>query len=273
MITEVQATSIQGTLLNMPLGEVSSGIFIKEIEGLDPVPAIIVSTGFPSQTGEQYQASKRGARDIILHLGMEADYFLEEIADVRNRIYQFFMPRTTVDLAFVDHNGVVFGISGMIESCKAPLFVQDPAVDVVVRCFYSDFVNPEVVFDSDLTVSNTVMTTIEYVGTVETGFKFQLFPDRDVDEFTLYNEMPNGRLRQFDFAFPLHVGDSVTIDTVPGERGVTLSRSSAQSSILYAKTPQSVWLDFWPGTNKFRAYAEGAGIPFILTYYNRYGGL
>lgn len=273
MITEVQATSNQGTLLSLPLGEVSGGIFIKEIEGLDPVKATIVSTGFPLQTGEQYQASKRESRDIILHLGLEADWILEEPRDVRNRVYQFFMPRTWVDLSFIDSNGITFAITGMIESCQTPLFSKDTNVDVVVRCFYSDFVDPEVVFDSALTVSNSLMTDIDYVGTVETGFTFQLFPDRSVSAFTLYNEMPNGRLRQLDFSYPLVVGDSVTIKTVPGEKEITLSRAGVQSSILYAMSPQSVWLDFWPGANKFRAYATGAGIPFILTYYNRYGGL
>lgn len=273
MLTEVQATSDQGSLLSLPLSAVSSGIFVKEIEGLDPVKATIVSAGFPSQTGEQYQASKREARDITLHLGIEADWVLEEPRDVRARIYQFFMPRTWTDLAFVDSNGITFRITGMIESCQTPPFSKDPAVDVVVRCFYSDFVDHDVVFDSDSTVSNTLMTDIEYAGSVETGFRFQLFVDRTVSAFTLYNEMPSGKLRQLDFSYPLLNGDTVTIDTVPGEKVITLTRSGVSSSILFAMSSQSAWLDFWPGLNKFRAYATGAGIPFILTYFNRYGGL
>ena len=273
MITTVRATSNQGSELYLTLGEVSSGIYIKEIEGLDPVKATIVSSGYPNQTGEQYQASKREARDIVLHLGIEADWVLEEPRDIRSRIYQFFMPRTFVDLLFIDSNDISFGITGMIETCQTPLFSKDTSVDVVVRCFESDFVDPDVIFVSESTVSTTIMSDIDYDGSVESGFRFQLFVNRTEDSFTLYNEMPNGRLRQLDFAYPLLAGDTVTIDTVPGEKVVDLTRAGVTSSILYAMSPQSTWLDFWPGTNKLRVYATGAAIPYILTYYNRYGGL
>jgi len=273
MLNEVQATSAQGSLLSLPLGEVSNGIFIKDIEGLDPVKATIVSSSVPGETGEVYLASKREARDIKFTLGLNPDFVSEEPRDVRARLYQFFMPRTFVDLKFIDSNASAVDISGMIESFEAPLFVQEPEAVLVVRCFSSDFVDQDIVNINGNTVSNTLDTTIEYTGTVETGFEFYLLVDRDIDEFSIYNTMPNGQFRQFDFAYQLHNGDQVNIISIPGQKKVQLVRAGATSSILWAKSPQSSWIDLYPGTNLFRVYAEGAPIDYLMYYNNRYGGL
>lgn len=274
MLSEVQATSVQGSLLSLPFGEITSGIYIKNIEGLEPVKATIVSTSFPNKNGTIYQASQREARDIKLHVGIEPDYISEEPKDVRRRLYQFFMPNTLVTFKFIDTDGLVVRISGMIETFDAPLFEQEPKADISIHCFDSDFVdldNPVELGGN--TVSNTLDTTINYEGSVETGIEFYLLVDRDVDEFTIYNTMPNGQIRQLDFAWPLHNGDQVNFVTIPGNKKIELVRAGVTSSLLYAKSPQSSWIDFYPGTNLFRVYAEGAAIPYDIIYYNRYGGL
>lgn len=273
MLTEVQATSAQGSLLSLPLGEVTSGIYIKEIEGLDPVKATIVTSNFPNSTGETYQASKREARDIKLKLGLEPDYISEEPKDVRRRLYQFFMPRTMVDLKITDSDNLVVDISGMIESFEAPLFVQEPEALVTIRCFDSDFVNEDLVSINGNSVSNTLDTTIEYEGSVETGFEFYFLLNRNLDAFSIYNTMPNGQFRQMDISWPLLNGDQVNVITTPGDKRIQLVRSGVTSSLLYAKSPQSSWIDLYPGTNLFRVYATGAAIPYSLYYSNRYGGL
>lgn len=273
MLSEVQATSAQGSLLDLPLGEISSGVYIKSIDGLDPVKATIVTSSFPNATGEMYQSSKREARDIKLTLGLEPDYISEEPKDVRRRLYGFFMPNTLVSLKFTDSDGLVVDISGMVETFEAPLFVQEPEVSVSVRCFDSDFVDETLVTINGNTVSNTLDTTLDYDGTVETGLDFHLLVNRDVDEFSIYNTMPNGMFRQLNFSWPLHNGDEVHLVTTPGSKSLKLIRSGVQSSLLYAMSPQSAWIDLYPGTNLFRVFAEGAPIPYLMTYNNRYGGL
>lgn len=273
MLSEVQATSNQGSLLTLSLGDISSGIYIRSIEGLDPVKATIVSTSYPSQTGDQYQSSKRETRDIILHLGLEPDYVSESPREVRQRLYEFFMPRTWVDLQFTDSSGLITSITGMTESFDSDFFVQEPFADIVVRCFASDFVDPESVFDSFPSVSNTVMTPVDYIGTVETGITLHVFVNRTISGFTMYHTFPNGRLHQMDIAYPLVSGDSVKVVCEPGEKSITLTRGGVSSSILYAKSSQTDWIEFWPGANAYRVYIPGASINCIMTYFNRYGGL
>lgn len=273
MLTEVQAISVQGSLLQLPLGDISNGIALQDVGGLDPVKATIVSSSFPNETGEQYLASKREARDIKLELGLEPDYITELPSDVRNRVYQFFMPRTFVGLKLIHSNGLIVDISGMVETCEAPVFSAEPRVDVSVRCFESDFVDltPQVLNQS--TANSTFDFNLDYIGSVETGIEFDLLVDRSVDEFTIYNTMPDGTPRQLDFAWPMVAGDILKINNVPGQKSIKLVHAGVESSVLYGMTPQSSWIDLYPGTNKLRVYAEGAPIPYTLTYFNRYGGL
>jgi hypothetical protein len=142
-----------------------------------------------------------------------------------------------------------------------------------VRCFESDFVDltPQVL---DLeTAASTFDFQLDYIGSVETGIQFEFAIDRDVDELTIYNTMPDGTPRQLDFAWPLHAGDILKVNNIPGQKSIKLVRSGVESSVLYGMTPQSSWIDLYPGTNKLRVYATGAPIPYTLTYLNRYGGL
>jgi len=257
----------------MPLEDVSGGIAIQNIEGLGPVKATIVTSSFATADGVQYLASRREPRNLVLTLGLEPDPALETVRDVRNRLYAYFMPNTTVLLQFTDDSGLLVNISGMIETCEPAIFSQEPAMDVSITCFDPEFFDPNVVFIAENTVSTASDLTIDYVGTVETGLRWQLFPNRDIDEFTIYSNLPNGLTRRLDFAWQLHAGDILTINTRPGEKEVTLSRDSVPSSLLYGMSPQSSWIDFYPGTNTFRVQAEGDPVPYILTYFNRYGGL
>lgn len=273
MMTEVQATSSSGSLLSLSLSEVSSGIIVKDIQGLGPVKATIVSTSAPGHTGDIYMASKREARDLVFSLGLEPDYISEMPQDVRSRLYDFFMSNTWVDLTFVDSVKNPVNITGLVESCEPDIFSQEPAMNVSVRCFDSDFVDPSIQAVYGFTTTSPVGQTITYNGSVETGVQFQLTVDRDIDEFTLYHTLPNGESRQLDFAWPLHAGDNLRIDSQYGKKGVTLTRGGADTSLLYAMSPQSSWIEFQKGDNIFRAYAEGAAIPYDLAYYNRYGGL
>lgn len=273
MITEVQAISNQGSLLTMPLEDVSGGIVIEDIQGLDPVKATIVSSEFATTGGAQYLSSRREPRYLKFTLSMEPDPFFETVRDVRDRLYEFFMTDTNVDLTFITNTGLTVGISGMIETFEAPLFTKEPKADISITCFRPEFIDPDVVLISHPTVETTTNIEIDYPGTVESAFKLQFFVNRDFDEFTVYNTMPNGRNRRFDFASQMHAGDVLTINNIPGEKAITLTRDNVPSSLLYGMTPQSDWLDFQRGLNLFRVYAEGAPVPYILTYYNRYGGL
>jgi len=273
MLTSVEVRSSQGSLLTLPLDDITDGIVLEEITGLDPVKATLVSSSFAQQDGAQYHSSRREIRNIILKFGFEADIAGTTVRELRHLLYTYFMPKATVDLRFVDSNGQTVRIDGRVETCETELFSKESIVNASIICFDPDFreLVPETLEGN--TVSNTTETLITYDGSVETGIVFELSVNRDLGAFTIYHRPPDGTLRSLDFAASLVSGDVIRISTISGEKSVTLTRAAITSSILYGMSPQANWIEFAPGNNYIRVYTDGAAIPFTIDYTNRYGGL
>lgn len=273
MLTKVEVRTSQGNLLNLPLDDVSAGLVVENIEGLDPVKATIVSSSFARLDGTQYQSSRREARNVKFRLGLEPDYITDSVSDLRSRLYGFFMPKSEVSLRFIMSSGLSVDIPGRVESFETPLFTKEPAVDISIVCFDPDFVDPTLVTMSDFSTALETEILVPYSGTVETGVVFSLLVDRVVSEFTIYHRPPDDTFRTLDFSTPLSAGDVLTISTVSGAKGATLTRAATDSSVLYGISPQSNWIELMPGDNYIRVYAAGAAIPFTIDYTTKYGGL
>lgn len=274
MLVRVEATNAQGALLALPLDDDSSGIFVQEIAGLDPVKATLVSTSFAGADGAQYHSAHREARNITAKMGVEPDYLNVTVSDLRKRLYAFFMPKSLVHLAFIHDDGLRLTIDGRVESFDFPLFAQDPEADLSLMCFDPDFIDPIIVSKlNQMSVSTAVETTVPYLGTVDVGGVFTFRPDRAVNAFTVYLRTADGQQQIMDFTVPLLAGDKLEISTVTGSKYATLTRGGTTSSVLYGVTPQSAWLNFKNGDNKLRVYATGAPFPFDYNYITRYGGL
>ena len=273
MLTLVEVRTSHGDLLGMPLGDVSNGFSVEEIEGLDPVKATLVSSSFAKMDGEQYQSSRRETRNIKLKLGLEPDYLTNSVRDLRKRLYLFFMPKSLVNLKFYMSSGLIVDIVGRVESFETPLFAKEPAVDISIVCFDPDFISPTLGSLSGMSTATMTETLIQYDGTVESGISMVMPVNRTLSALTIYHRPSDGTLRLLDFSAPLVAGDSLKINTVAGNKSVTRTRTGTLSSVLYGVSPQSSWIELLPGDNYIRVYAVGAEIPFTIEYKNRYGGL
>lgn len=277
MLTLVEARNSRGALLSLPMDDVSGGYAVEDIGGLGPVKATIVSSSFAGQDGTQFQNSRREERNIVLQLGLEPDYVTTTAQDLRHKLYKFFMTKSKVDLKFYDSTDLVVDISGRVETCDPAIFSDKPGVEVSILCNDPDFIDPTIMEleheTSDNTTDEIGKLLIPYLGTVETGLVLVLNVDRPLTEFTIYHETPDGSLTSTDIAAALVAGDIVTLNTVVGSKGLSLVRGGTPSSLLYAKSPQSGWIELVEGDNYIRVYTEGAAIPYTVTYTNRYGGL
>lgn len=273
MLVKVEVRTRQGTLLSLPLGDDSSGFRVSEIEGLDPVKATLVSSGFAGLDGEQYQSSRRETRNIKIQLELDPDPTTDTVRSLRSRLYNFFMPKSEVSLRFFMEDGLEVDIVGIVETCETAMFTAEPAVDISIICFDPDFIDPTLVQQTGMTTADTLPRDIDYDGTVNTGIKFVLLVDRSVSQFTIYHTTPSDEVKTLDFSASLISGDWLLIDTIPGEKQATLIRSGVTSSVLYAISPQSTWIELEPGLNKIKVEATGTGIPLTVEHYNRYGGL
>jgi hypothetical protein len=169
-------------------------------------------------------------------------------------------------------DGLTVSIAGVVESFETTLFAQEPSVTISVICYDPDFYVPAETVPGNTTESSAV-TYLTYDGEVETGFVFTLNVNRTLSEVTIYNTTPNEGVRSLDFTGSLVAGDVLTISTVTGSKGATLTHLGASSSVLYGVSPQSTWVDLKPGSNQIRIYAVGAAIPYTIEYSTKYGGL
>jgi hypothetical protein len=272
MLTKVEATNEQGQTLVLPLYDPSEGIYIKEIEGLDPVKATLVSSSFSTVDGAQYQSSRRETRNIIMKLGMELGYGLG-IRDLRAKLYAFFMPKSSVRLSFQIEGLAPLEIVGRVESMESALFTQEPEAFISVVCFDPDFYDPIPQIISSVTVSNSAETAIDYEGTVETGIRIGLFLTRAQSSMDVYHRAPDGTLRTLEFDAALLTNDQLLISTVTGDKKAILTRAGSDSSLLYGISPFSYWINLFPGRNYLRIVSTGTAIPYSIEYTTKYGGL
>jgi hypothetical protein len=274
VITLIEARTLQGTLLSLPLDDISGGYSVQDVDGLDPVDATIISSDFAGTDGEQYQSSSIGKRNIVLTLGLETDYVENSVRSLRKNLYNFFLPKSYVSLRFYDDDGLTVDISGRVESCKSKLFTQDPQAEVSILCFDPELVNVTPTTISGSTVSSTTSNLYQYDGDIATGFTLTLNVNQTMTEFTVYNTGPDGIVQSLDIQASLVSGDVVTISTVEGNKYVRRTRSGVTTSLLYGMTPQSSWVQLAPGGNRFRVYnTGGTPIPYSITYSELYGGL
>lgn len=275
MLEKVEVRTEQGLLLTLPLQDISEGYSVEDIDGLDPVKATIISTPFAQMDGEQYQSSRREKRNLMITLGLNPNFAVGTVQDLRDRLYDFFMPKQRIQFRFFRTGKPMVEIWGRVETMDAPKFVKEPKAIISVLCFDPDFYNPTSVIVPGNTTSSSSETTLVYPGTVETGILFRIYVNRVLSEFTIYHRPPDDTLRSlvFSTAAPLVANDVVTISTTPGNKYVKLTRSGVDSSYLFAVTPQSSWITLFRGNNKLRVHAEGAAIPYQIEYTTKYGGL
>lgn len=282
LLKGLDVTNSRGNVLSLPLEDAGLGFVVKEIKGLEPVKATLVSSSFANMDGEQYHSSRRETRNIVITLGLDPDYAVMSVEELRKQLYSYFMPKSSVSMKFHMYDKFAesyldayldLSIVGRIESFTAPLFTQEPSVEVSLMCFNPDFVDPTTVHYTGNTVSSLVETILTYPGSVDTGALFTFTANRSVSEFTIYHRPPDQTLRVIDFNLALVSGDVVSINSVRGNKYVTLLRSGTLSSVVYALTPQSAWLELQEGDNSIRVYATGAAIPYSIDYTAKYGGL
>lgn len=281
MLSKVEVTTPQGAELELPLGDPLDGYLVKEIEGLDPVKATLVSSSVANMDGEQYHSSRRESRNIVFTIGLEPGSNTGTGRQLRTNLYKIFMPQTSVTMRFYVSDLGFVDIEGRVETFVCPMFEQEMEATISLICYDSNFVKPDpITFEGD-TTSGTVETLVNYAGEIETGFAFSITADQDLDQgLTIFHRGPDNTFSSLDFTEPLSAGDVLNISTVSGAKGATLTSDiTGTDSILYGITPESNWINLFPGSNYIRVYVEevevgvSVVIPFTITYTVQYGGL
>lgn len=274
MFNKVDVISSSGVLLELPIGDIASGYSVQPMEGLDPVNATLVYSSFAGQDGSDFQSARRENRNIVMKLGFEPNYEVTSVAGLRQKLYKFFMPKSYIRMKFYDDTiGQTVSIYGRVETMNSPRFTQNPYATISILCENSDFEGLTENSFSGNTTASTSTVDEAYDGTIETGFVFTLNVDRTISGITIYNTLPDNSVRSLTIAVPMVAGDVLRVSTIPGNKYAKLTHTGVESSVLYGVLPASNWINLFPGLNKIRVALAGAGVPWSITYTDKFGGL
>lgn len=273
MISSVEVQNASGLIQSFEIDNSDNGYQVRDIEGLNPVRANLVSTGFANMDGEQYQSSRREKRNLILTIGLIPDFIDTSVSTLRHNLYNFFMPKSTITLRFFRTDGVPVRISGRVETFDAPIFTRDPQVSISIVCFDPDFLVDEIVVPGT-SIQSPIYTPIVYDGTVSTGLLLELNVTASIEGFTATVIRPGETGQALTYNGGLIAGDVVTLSTVPGDKYINLLRGSTLTSILSGVSPYSTWLTLENGENNFGVLIDTpTPQAYNLKYRTRLGGL
>lgn len=289
LLSSIQAVNSKSDVLSLRLINPSDdqGFIVKDIQGLGPVKAAVVSSKFATLDGEQYHSSSRGNRNIIIKLGLKPDYGQEYAYDVRQQLYNIFMPKEAIKLRFFMDNKFTgqlnynVEIDGVVEYAEPSIFSKDPEFDISVICHDPHFIHMNSHNFGGLSVDDETYSELSYIGNVDSGFVFKFFPNTTllatptIPSFTLSHLRPDGLINTIEYYDDLSDGDTVEISTIPGNKYAYWDDGGSPITKMYAVEVLSDWPLIKPGINQFRLNTVGnvVGIPYSIEVYNRYGGL
>ena len=273
MLTSVEITNPRGSTLRLPLQDTSGGYSVREIDGLDPVDAVLTSSSLAQVDGAAPQNARRDIRNITMKLGLQPNFYEQTVQTLRSNLYSYLMPKSTVMMGFYIDGDLSYTASGQVETFANALFSADPEVDVSIVCYDPDFYAPTAEVLSTNTTSSSSVNTIDYEGTSDAGIIFALNVNRSLSELVLTNTTPSLDVQKFSVSGSYVSGDVITINSIPGQKSVTLKRAGITTPVLYDVEQPSDWINLERGNNVLRVFATGAAIPCTVMYVPKFGGI
>lgn len=272
MLSSVEVITKRGMSIVLPLGDPVGGYLVKNITNLTPTRVNMVSTSFTGQSGETYQAGRREKRNPVMTIGLHPDFKTQSVSSLRNNLYKYLMPKSEVTLRFHLLDGRILDTIVRVESFDGDLFAKEPDLTISVVGHDPDIFDPVEIIIDGVTTSTSTRIPIEYVGTVDSGFIFEMHANRNMSGFTLYNQIDN-TIDAMAFVGDIVVGDFIQISTIPGKKFAEVTRGAEIISALDNVSPYASWMRLDQGENLFRVFAEGVGVPYKIRYTTKHGGL
>ena len=279
MLNSVSVSGVSGvgTLILRLVDDPANGLFLKNIDGLNPVRAELATSEYARYDGQYYHGSRLGMRNIVFTIALRPDFSTSSVKDLRDLLYKYFTPGGP-KLNFTFHTDGSFPnyhISGYAEAFETSLFSADPEVQISVICPDPEFLGP----NKSVNLSLNTETTIDYQGHRIGGLFFSIANGQQIasNGFSIEHTRPDytrdtihyqGRLEGFSIIhFTSKVRQKEVLYSSGGMIGVI------DDPRLYEIPIDDVWPLFYPGVNRFRVSGPSTGAKIVLNYREAFGGL
>jgi len=245
------------TNVDLPIvGADPSGPYVlKSADGLGP-PNRALFRSKTTQEGGVRQGSRAEDRQATMLVGLQPDWDTGQTAEeLRTELYGLLTPPfgLPVGMQLMLGNTVQAVAQGDISAMEAAIFSSDPAVQIVLDCDYPYFLAPALVyqFPAKGLVSGQSYIDVENDGSAPAGFWMRLVLQQTVaGNLVISDNSPTGQ--KMTIKGPWNAGDTLTIDTRAGQRGVwrKASGSGVHVSKLNDFTADSPWIQLHKGPNR-----------------------
>ncbi len=209
---------------------------LKSADGLGP-PEVDVSIANTVQEGGVYQGRRPQNRQIVLRVGLQPEWDIGQTAEeLRTILYGLLTPKygKLVKAELRQDNVIVAQAEGHISKFEVSIFTKDPEVQITLDCIHPYLLASAIKYQlpTRTVVSGQTLLDIENEGTAPSGFWMGItFQASHTTTLTISDGDPSGEW--MDISGTWAAGDTLTLDTRPGSRGLwkTLSGSSVRATV------------------------------------------
>lgn len=260
------------------------GLLITEIEGLGPTKADINMTELATADGGIFNSARASTRNIVLKARFTMAKTIEE---ARLSSYKFFPIKQPLTFHIETDNRIAETV-GYVESNEPVIFSDECDMQVSILCespyFFAvdedgkketTFAGVDFLFEypfenEDLheptlefgNIVNKKENTVYYDGDAETGCIIQIHAVGEVTNVTIYNiktreimALDSDKLVALTGA-GINYGDTITINTIKGQKSITLLRNGVTYNILNILGKNADWFQLAKGDNLFTFTAD-----------------
>lgn len=291
MIYSLVVTNFLGDRIRLELGKPeNTGFLIKSITGLGPVKANVNTTEVATNDGSMFNSARLSQRNIVIQMVFVNSIYGEDIEEIRQKSYKYFPIKKNVELVIETDNRYV-RTTGYIESNEPDIFNKQEGTQISIICpdpyFYSasedgdnvtDFYSIDPMFEFPF--SNESLTepllvfgeiqiktegVITYTGDSEIGVMIYIHAIGPAEHINIYNTetrevmtIDTVKLEKLTER-GLIAGDDIIINTLKGEKSITLVRSGVSYNILNCLDKNTDWFTLVKGDNIF-AFTADSGV-------------
>ena len=279
--------------ISLSITDTNSPIRAISIDGLSPTSSISVSPNYDSDGGV-IVSERLGTRSINILLA-----FCNSYEKCKKLLFDTFITKDTGKLIYINDNNETFHISCYVEKISLPVSERAITAQITLICpdpFWTVGTSSNSIENGSkisilginnklqfpwfinkdgfefATISNNRIAKITNNGITDSGCIFELFARSQVVNPRLENN------KTFDFIeldFTMLASDKIIINTIKGQKSITLIRNNNESNIINSKVWGSKFLQLSPGFNEIVCNASDGidSLSVTITFAEKYGGL
>lgn len=258
---------------------------VTRIDGLNPPSANINTSPHATFDGSTFNSSRVESRNIVIQFAIEGDAEANRIA-----LYRFIKTKKPLTFRFRNGRRNVY-IEGYVESFEIGFFDEKEIAQVSLICPRPYFIDSEFeqstfssvipLFEFPFSIEVPIPfselnfdaeTNVVNEGDVDTGMLIRFWATGEVVNPTLYNTDKGEFLR---INVSMERGDLIEINTVNGEKSITMTSEGETTNALNYLDAGSKWLILESGDNTFSTGADEhpENLACTLWYSNLYEGV